>query len=657
MEKEYKKYFPKVPSPNQRILLSGPSESLKDVRSDDEPTSSSGADIVGTSNKNTFREGDRVEYIGDHSLMSTTSAYGYRGKVMLAFETNGSSKVGVRFDNPIPNGNDLGGLCEINHDFFCHAVELQPDSSSGEEVDILALGKLIEVLSEESKNSNLIVLLKDVEKSFTKCTESHAPLSKLPPDAESHNDQEAIKSKAEKSRTATESTMHLNNLFPNKILIELPQNEAQQSDLKKQLEHDTETFKVKANISNFRKILTSNEIECNDLEELSINDHLLTNENVDKIVRYAVSHHLRHIKHAKGAKMVLPIESLKLAFSVVWSTHSENKTSKSALKDVITENKFEEKVLSNIISPNDSGVPFVDIGALGSMKETLKELVVLPLQRPELFNEVKPVKGILLFGPPGTGKTILAKAVAKEAGAKFINMSIFITSKWLGEIEKYVDAIFSLASKLSPAVIFVDEIDRLLGNREKPGEHEAMRRMKNEFMVNWDVFRSKEQEHVIILGATNRPFDLDDDVIQRFPHRLMVSLPDASNRENILRVILSKLRLGPDVDIQSVANMTKGYLLRDLNNLCFAAVRRPFREIVEKENKEKSLAIAEGRPEPPLYGVKDVRPLGMDDLKFSLGQVRASFSPDSTIMNQLVKWNDEFGDGGSRKKETLGYFM
>ncbi|WVZ90656.1 hypothetical protein U9M48_036938, partial [Paspalum notatum var. saurae] len=572
-------------------------ESLKDVRSDDEPTSSSGADIVGTSNKNTFREGDRVEYIGDHSLMSTTSAYGYRGKVMLAFETNGSSKVGVRFDNPIPNGNDLGGLCEINHGFFCHAVELQPDSSSGEEVDILALGKLIEVLSEESKNSNLIVLLKDVEKSFTKCTESHAPLSKLPPDV--------LLGLTLRQRATT---------------IRKPsKNEAQQSDLKKQLEHDTETFKVKANISNFRKILTSNEIECNDLEE------------------YAVSHHLRHIKHAKGAKMVLPIESLKLAFSVVWSTHSENKTSKSALKDVITENKFEEKVLSNIISPNDSGVPFVDIGALGSMKETLKELVVLPLQRPELFNEVKPVKGILLFGPPGTGKTILAKAVAKEAGAKFINMSIFITSKWLGEIEKYVDAIFSLASKLSPAVIFVDEIDRLLGNREKPGEHEAMRRMKNEFMVNWDVFRSKEQEHVIILGATNRPFDLDDDVIQRFPHRLMVSLPDASNRENILRVILSKLRLGPDVDIQSVANMTKGYSLRDLN--------------------EKSLAIAEGRPEPPLYGVKDVRPLGMDDLKFSLGQVRASFSPDSTIMNQLVKWNDEFGDGGSRKKETLGYLM
>ncbi|OEL26134.1 ATPase family AAA domain-containing protein 1-A [Dichanthelium oligosanthes] len=604
------------------LMLCGTSskfqESLTDIRSDDAPTSSSGADIAGTSNKNTFREGDRVEYIGVGSLNSMSSAYGFRGKVVLAFEKNGSSKVGVRFDNPIDNGSDLGGL----------SVELQPDSSGGEEVDSVALCKLIEVISEESKNSSLIVLLKDVEKSFTEYTESHASLrSELPASVliigshtqgESCKDQPAIGS-------ATEKMKYLNDLFPNKITIELPQ------------------------------FLISREIECNDLEELSINDQLLTIENVDKIVGYAVSHHLRQIKLRKAGKMVLPIESLKHGFSVVQSTHRGNKSSKNALKDVITENAFEEKILSNVISPNDSGVTFEDIGALDNVKKTLKELVMLPLQRPELFTQGqlrKPVKGILLFGPPGTGKTMLAKAVATEAGANFINVSISsITSKFFGEAEKYVDAIFSLSSKLSPAVIFVDEVDSLLGNREGSGENETMCKMKNEFMINWDGLRTKEQEHVIVLGATNRPYDLDDAVIRRFPRRLMVGLPDASNREKILKVILSKEILAPDVNLKFVANMAHGYSGSDLKNLCVTAAFGPVRGIIEKEEKEKSL------PERPLYGSKDIGPIRMDDFKFALRQVCASFSPASRAMDALVEWNNEFGEGGSRKKDELSYIM
>jgi len=144
--------------------------------------------------------------------------------------------------------------------------------------------------------------------------------------------------------------------------------------------------------------------------------------------------------------------------------------------------------LADVIPPSDIGVTFEDIGALENVKDTLKELVMLPLQRPELFCKgqlTKPCKGILLFGPPGTGKTMLAKAVATEAGANFINISMSsITSKWFGEGEKYVKVVFSLASKISPSVIFVDEVDSMLGRRESPGEHEAMRKMKNEFMVN-----------------------------------------------------------------------------------------------------------------------------------------------------------------------------
>ncbi|XP_066357699.1 uncharacterized protein [Miscanthus floridulus] len=747
MKKKSRKFLPKLSPLDQRILLSGPpgseiyqerlikalakrfdarllildslmlcgtsskiGESIKDVRRDVAP-SSSGDDIVGTSNRHTFEEGDWVEYTGTSSLNLAPRgpSCGSRGKVVLAFGKNRSSKVGVRFSNPVTDGNDLGGLCEENHGFFCHALELRPDSSGGG-VDSIALGKLIEVISEESKSSSLIVLLKDVEKSFTECRELHTSLSELPAGvliigsqihAENRKDQshpgvpglpsdiqtlldiimETFPSKfptkpmdslKDRSKCPTKSMEHLNNLFPNKICIKLPQNEAQLSDFKKQLDCDTETLRAKANILNIRKFLISsgiecNEIECNDLQELPIKDQLLTNENLEKIVGYAISYHLHDSEPPNDGKWVLPIERLKHGFSMLQIAQSGAKRSKNALMDVVTENKFEKNLLSNIISPNDTGVTFANIGALDNLKDTLRELIMLPLQRSELYSKgqlTKPVRGILLFGPPGTGKTLLAKAVATEAGANFINVSMSsITSKWVGDQEKYVKAIFSLASKLSPAVIFVDEVDSLLGIRGGPREHEATRKMKNEFMIHWDGLHTKEQERVIVLGATNRPFDLDDAVIRRFPRRLMVSLPDKSNREKILKVILSKETLEPDVDLESIAKMADGYSGSDLKNLCVTAAHRPIREIIEKEKKEKSLAIAEGRPEPPLYGKKDIRPLGMDDLKFALGQVCASFPSDSKTMAQISEWNDEFGSGsGSRKKKTLPtqqstYFM
>jgi SpoVK/Ycf46/Vps4 family AAA+-type ATPase len=590
---------------------------------------------------------------------------------MLAFEDNGSSKIGVRFDKQITNGNDLGGLCEEDHGFFCSAELLRPDFSAGEEVERLAMTELIEVISEENKSGPLIVLLKDVEKSFTGITESlsslRSKLESLPSGVliiGSHTQMDSRKEKAhpggflftkfasssqtlfdlfpdsfgnrlhERNKESPKAMKHLNKLFPNKISIQLPQDEALLTDWKQQLDRDVETLKAKSNVGNIRVFLNRNGIECNDLEELFIKDQSLSNENVDKIVGYAVSYHLKHNKvetsNSKDAKLVLTSESLKHGLSMLQSMQSDNKSSKKSLKDVVTENEFEKRLLADVIPPNDIGVTFDDIGALENVKDTLKELVMLPLQRPELFCKgqlTKPCKGILLFGPPGTGKTMLAKAVATEAGANFINISMSsITSKWFGEGEKFVKAVFSLASKIAPSVIFIDEVDSMLGRRENPGEHEAMRKMKNEFMVNWDGLRTKDKERVLVLGATNRPFDLDEAVIRRFPRRLMVNLPDASNREKILKVILAKEELGPDVDLDSLANMTDGYSGSDLKNLCVTAAHYPIREILEKEKKEKNLAKAEGKPEPSLYGSEDIRPLSIDDFKSAHEQVRTRFA-------------------------------
>ncbi|XP_020578958.1 uncharacterized protein LOC110023738 [Phalaenopsis equestris] len=686
------------------------------------PTSTVDADIVGSSSCNlnslpkqesstatskpyTFKEGDRVKYVGPSNPMGFPHAqrgpnYGFRGKVLLAFEENGSSKIGVRFDKQILQGNDLGGLCEEDHGFFCSADLLRLDPIGGEEKEKLAISELIEVASEESKQGPLVIFINDIEKSLGSYVDSSSSckgeLESMPAGIlviGSHIQMDNRKEKShpggllftkfgsnqtalldfafpdsfgrlhERSKEIPKTMKQLMKIFPNKVTIQPPQDEAQLLDWKNQLDHDTEALRAKSNISSIQSFISRIGFECNDLEALSIKDQTLTNESVDRVIGFALCHHLKNFKSetSADARLSLSCESVKYGLQMLQSFQNDVKSSKKSLKDVVTENEFEKRLLSDVIAPSDIGVTFDDIGALDNVKATLKELVMLPLQRPELFCKgqlTKPCKGILLFGPPGTGKTMLAKAVATEAGANFINISMSsIASKWFGEGEKYVKAVFSLASKIAPSVVFVDEVDSMLGRRENPGEHEAMRKMKNEFMVNWDGLRTKDKERVLVLAATNRPFDLDEAVIRRLPRRLMVNLPDAANREKILRVILAKESLAADVDLEALANMTDGYSGSDLKNLCVTAAHCPIREILEKEKKEQILAIAESRPLPPLYSSQDIRPLNMDDLRYAHEQVCASVSYESTNMNELVQWNELYGEGGSRRKSSLSYFM
>lgn len=278
---------------------------------------------------------------------------------------------------------------------------------------------------------------------------------------------------------------------------------------------------------------------------------------------------------------------------------------------------------------------------------------MLPLQRPELFAKgalTKGCKGVLLFGPPGTGKTLLAKAVATEAGANFINITASnITSKWFGDAEKLTRAAFSTARKLAPSVIFVDEVDSLLGARGGAYENEAARKMKTEFMSCWDGLKSSDAERVLVLAATNRPFDLDEAVIRRMPRRILVGLPDAANREKILQIILRDEDLAAGFDFGAVANMTDGYSGSDLKNLCVAAAYRPIRELLDEEAK---MRMEDGCAAKKLT---KVRQLGLEDFQKALEQVSASVSKDTQMTRDLEAWNEQYGEGGSRAKRTFGF--
>ncbi|KAK6488799.1 spastin-like isoform X3 [Huso huso] len=297
------------------------------------------------------------------------------------------------------------------------------------------------------------------------------------------------------------------------------------------------------------------------------------------------------------------------------------------LKNV--DSKLANLILNEIVDSGAS-VRFDDVAGQDLAKQALQEIVILPALRPELFTGLRaPARGLLLFGPPGNGKTMLAKAVALESNATFFNISAAsLTSKYVGEGEKLVRALFAVARELQPSIIFIDEIDSLLCERRE-GEHDASRRLKTEFLIEFDGVQSIGDDRVLVMGATNRPQELDEAVLRRFAKRVYVALPSEETRLKLMKNLLGK-HGNPlsQKELVQLARMTEGYSGSDLTALAKDAALGPIRELKPEQVKSMS--------------ANEMRNIKFCDFVESLKKIKHSVSPQT--LDAFVRWNKDYGD-------------
>ncbi|KAG6814322.1 hypothetical protein H0H92_013447 [Tricholoma furcatifolium] len=349
--------------------------------------------------------------------------------------------------------------------------------------------------------------------------------------------------------------------------------------------------------------------------------------------------------------------------------------------------RHEERLLGCIVDAASMPTSFDQVHLPAHTIDSVRTIVSLPLLHPKAFQQgilkQHGMTGCLLFGPPGTGKTLVVRALAKEAGCRMLMVSPSdVMDMYVGEGEKLVKALFSLARRLSPCVVFLDEIDALFGARmsaRESGGAFAHRGVITEFMQEMDGLKSSKEDNVIIIGATNRPFDLDDAVLRRLPRRLLVDLPGEKERQEILKILLRDETLASDVDISSLAKKTESFSGSDLKHLCVSAaldavkenVKLPWETVaipsispstptsIDETLNVSSVPSTAESPKPTTEALPVVieptselptRILHLHNFAKALKEITPSSSESLGSLAELRKWNDEFGEGRKDKK-------
>lgn len=300
-------------------------------------------------------------------------------------------------------------------------------------------------------------------------------------------------------------------------------------------------------------------------------------------------------------------------------------------------NNYEVKLAPDVISGDELGVSFQDIGGMDQEIEVIHDSVVLPIQHWQMLSSHSSIlpcpTGVLLYGKPGTGKTMAAKAIAREAGATFMAVKAStILEKWFGESDKLVTAIFSLARKLAPTVIFIDEIDSLLHTRDSGNGTQALQSLQGVFLSEWDGLQTSSlvaTAPVIVLGATNRVADIDKAILRRMPVTIQTHLPSETGRIDILKKLLSKETISSDLDLAYVASCTPGFSGSDLRELTRTAALNRVKSILSGKSFQKTSASS-GNNGPSIsqptvtQHTMANRPLNAADFDVAINRMRKS---------------------------------
>lgn len=344
-------------------------------------------------------------------------------------------------------------------------------------------------------------------------------------------------------------------------------------------------------------------------------------EQLQKLINFTDDPNMKNLYFQKAMEYILRVKEIR---GIEGSSDAKSSFSATAAP----EDDEISGAISSVIVREKPNVKWEDVAGMEGAKRALREAIILPMSRPDLFKGArKPWKGILMYGPPGCGKTYLCKAVASEVDSTFFSVSAAnLISKWLGESEKLVKELYDRAVEEAPSIIFFDEIDSLAGTRGGSSEGEAMRRVKTQLLQAVEGFGTGE-ELLVTVGATNTPWDIDAAMRRRFERRVYVTLPTSEAREKMFQIHTRGVKLDSEIAFEELAKYTAGYTAADIALLCREALMHPIRELdAEGALKDSSIIPRAPSTKDFLTGMESIKP---------------SVSPKE--LTRYEEWKDQFG--------------